>query len=162
MLSTRITRFLVLIGMLVIAATGCQGHFPADAQGTLDRATGGELRVGISENPPFTEVGPEGEVSGSEVELVSEYAESIDAEITWVPAGENTLAEKMKAGQLDLVVGGLSSKAPWSSKIALTRPYTTTEGPEGKTVKIVMGVQPGENALMVDLERFLAKEAGEL
>ena len=148
--------------VLVLVMETFQGSFPADSQGTLERATGGELRVGVSENPPFTQVAPDGAVSGSEVELVTEYAETIDAEITWVPAGENVLAAEMKAGNLDVVIGGLPADAPWTSDIALTRPYTQTTGPDGKTMKIVFGVTPGENALMIDLERFLAEQGGEL
>lgn len=162
MLRSRIGRLLAGLTVLLLTATGCGSHFPADAQGTLDRATGGKLRVGISENPPFTEVSADGTVSGSEVELVEEYAEGIDSEVDWMPAGENILAASMQAGELDLVVGGLPSDAPWTKQIALTRPYTTTQGPDGSTVKIVMGVPPGENALLVDLERFLATEAGQL
>lgn len=155
-------RSLMAALVLVLLAAGCQGSFPADPQGTLDRARGGELRVGISENPPFTEVAPDGTVSGSEVELVTDYAATIDAEIRWVPGGENVLAAAMGAGDLDLVIGGLPADAPWTSEIALTRPYTTTTGPDGKTVEIALGVTPGENALMVDLERFLAEQGGEL
>lgn len=164
MLGIRTARLitLVLAAMVVLLTAGCQSHFPADAQGTLDRASGGTLRVGISENVPFTEVDADGTVTGSEVELMTQYAASIGAEIDWVPAGENVLAASMQAGDLDVVIGGLASDAPWTSQIALTRPYMTTTGPEGKTVKIVMGVTPGENALLVDLERFLAEEAGDL
>lgn len=158
----RRARSLLAMTALVLLMASCQSSFPADSQGTLERATGGELRVGISENPPFTEVAPDGAVSGSEVDLVTDYAETIDAEITWVPAGENVLAAEMKAGSLDVVIGGLPTDAPWTSEIALTRPYTTTTGPDGKAVKIAVGVTPGENALMVDLERFLAEQGGEL
>lgn len=158
----RRARAAVLMIALMLVVGSCQSSFPADSRGTLERATGGVLRVGISENPPWTEVAADGTVSGSEVELVTAYAETIDAEIEWVPAGENVLAAEMKAGTLDVVIGGLPSDAPWTSEIALTRPYTTTTGPEGKAVKIVFGVPPGENALMVDLERFLAEQGGEL
>lgn len=162
MVLLRRTRLLVLMGALLVVMAGCQGSIPADAQGTLDRARGGELRIGISENPPWTEVAPDGSVSGSEVELLTEYAETIDAEIEWVPAGENVLAAEMKAGNLDVIVGGLPADAPWTSEIALTRPHATVQGPEGKAVKIAVGVRPGENALMVDIERFLAESGGEL
>ena len=120
------------------------------------------LRVGVSENPPWTDVAADGAVSGSEVDLLEAYAETIDAEIRWVSAGENTLAAEMVEGNIDLVIGGLASDVPWTSQIALTRPYTSTEGPDGKSVDIVMGVRPGENALMVDLERYLAEQGGEL
>jgi len=146
----------------VLLLTACQGGMPADSQGTLERARGGELRVGVSENPPWTEVSPDGEVSGSEIELLTEYAETIDAEVEWVPAGENTLAAMMREGQLDVVVGGLASDVPWTSKIATTRPYATMTGPGGTEVKVVVGVQPGENALLTDIERFLAERGGEL
>lgn len=158
----RRARSVLLVAAMSLLAASCLSSFPADSQGTLDRATGGELRVGISENLPWTEVAPDGSVSGSEVELISDYAETIDAEIEWVPAGENVLAAEMTAGRLDVVVGGFPSDAPWTSEIALTRPYMTTTGPDGKQVKIVLGVRPGENALLVDLERFLAERTGEL
>lgn len=153
---------LLLVAAATILLAGCQGGFPADPQGTLDRAREGVLRVGVSENPPWTDVADDGAVSGSEVELLTDYAETIDAEVEWVPAGENTLAAMMREGQLDVVVGGLASDVPWTSEIAATRPYTTTTGPDGAEVKIVVGVQPGENALMTDIERFLAERGGEL
>src|SRR5699024_6827290 len=89
---------LVAVAGIALVAAGGQGALPAASRGTLERATGGERRVGVSENPPFTGVAPDGAVSGSEVELVTEYAETIDAEVTWVPAGENVLAAEMKAG----------------------------------------------------------------
>lgn len=69
-------RHLLVLAMLLLA-TGCQGGFPADTQGTLDRASGGELRVGIAENPPWTQVAPDGTVSGREVELLEGYATTI-------------------------------------------------------------------------------------
>ena len=114
-------------------AAGCQSSFPADSQGSLERVTGGELRIGIAENPPFTEVAPDGAVSGSEVELITAYAETIDAEIHWVPAGENALAAEMVEGNIDLVIGGLASDVPWTSEITLTRPYTSTLRPGRQT-----------------------------
>lgn len=158
----RRARSVALLTAMLLVVAGCQGSFPSDSQGTLERATGGTLRVGISENPPWTEVAPDGTVSGSEVDLVTGYAETIDADIAWVPGGESALAAGMAAGHLDLVIGGLPKDAPWTSEMALTRPYTTATGPEGKKVEIVLGAPPGENALLVDLERFLAEESGEL
>ena len=155
-------RSLLFVGVLLVVLTGCQGGFPADAQGTLDRARGGQLRVGISENPPWTQIDADGGVSGSEVELLTDYAETLEAEIDWVPGGENVLAAQMAAGELDVVIGGLPADAPWTAEIALTRPYTEVKGPDGKTVEIAVGVTPGENALLVDLERFLAERGGEL
>ena len=42
--------------------------------------------------------------------------------------------------------------------MALTRPYTRTQE-EGRTVKHVMAVVRGENALLSELERFLDEES---
>lgn len=152
---------LVLIPLLLLT-TGCVGTLPKDSQGTLDRVTGGVLRVGVSEHPPFTVVHPDGGISGQEVELLREYAAGIDAEIDWMPGPESVLAEAMKAGELDVVIGGFADDSPFTSDIAFTRPYTTMERPDGSTAKVAMGVRPGENALMVDLELFLARTAGEI
>lgn len=150
-----------LIVMLLVT-TGCLGSMPRDSQGTLDRATGGVLRVGVSEHPPFTVVGENGDVSGEEVDLIQQYAAGIDARIEWTAGPESVLSEAMKNGDLDVVIGGFTADAPWTSTIAFTRPYTTLERRDGSTAKVVMGVRPGENALMVDLELFLARAAGEI
>lgn len=91
-----------------------------------------------------------------------EYAASIDAEIDWMPGPESALAEAMKAGELDVVIGGFTEDSPFTGDMAFTRPYTTLERPDGSTAKVVMGVRPGENALMVDLELFLARTTGEI
>ena len=51
----------------------------------------------------ITEVAADGTVGGSEVDLLTEYAATIDAEVHWVPGGENVLAAAMKEGDLDVV-----------------------------------------------------------
>ena len=63
-------------------ASAC-GTIPADSIGTLDRARTGDLVVGVSEHQPWTEVSDKGEYSGSEVELIKGFAESIDADVEW-------------------------------------------------------------------------------
>lgn len=144
------------------ALSGCGTSFPADSQGTLERAQGGVLRVGISENAPYTTVSAGGTVGGREATLIRRYAEGIRAAVSWRPGGEGALAHAMSADLIDLAIGGLTSDSPHSSHIALTRPYTREVGPDGTERGVVMGVRPGENALMVDLELFLARAAGEI
>lgn len=142
-----------LLTPCILALSAC-GSIPADSAGTLDRARGGTLVVGVSENEPWTDVDDStGEVSGSEAELIEGFAESIDADVEWVPGSESVLAEQIKEGELDVIIGGLTKKSPWSSHMALTRPYTED---------LVMGVQMGENELQVALERYLAEESGEI
>src|SRR5699024_10512792 len=69
---------------------------------------------------------------------------------------------EMKAGNLDVVIGGLPADAPWTSDIALTRPYTKTTGPDGMTIEIVLGVTPGGDELLVVLEQLLAEQGGKV
>lgn len=146
----------------VLLAAGCAAPFPADSEGSLERASGGTLYVGVTANAPWTEIQPDGGVTGLEAVLVTDYAESIDAEVDWIEGSESVLADKMKKGELDILIGGLTSKAPWTDKVALTRPYSTVRGEDGKKDKMVMGVRPGENALLVSLETFLVEQGGEL
>ena len=155
----RVVALVLMVGGL---ATGCMGTIPADVDDTLEHARGGTLQVGVSEATPWTEVADDGTVGGTEAELVERYAASIDAEIEWVPAPESVLAARLRDGGLDLAVGGLTEDSPWTSDMALTRPYTTAPGADGRRRGHVITVRPGENALLVDLELFLARDAGEL
>lgn len=145
-----------LVALVPSAVTAC-GTMPHDADGTLDRARDGVLVVGVSEHRPWTHVDDEGRVTGSEADLITSFAESIDATVDWAPAPESVLATKVKDDEVDVVIGGLTATSPWSSFMALTRPYQTV-GEE----KMVMGVRLGENELLVNLERHLAREFGEI
>ncbi|MVA76677.1 transporter substrate-binding domain-containing protein [Auraticoccus sp. F435] len=151
-------RAVLAIGLALLGTAGCAGPFPADSEDTLARASGGTLRVGVSENPPWTEVGDDGSVSGVEAELVTRYAAEIGSRVEWTPGAESVLAQEVAAGRLDMLVGGLTSRSPWSSEVALTRPWGTATGPDGQQQELVMGVRLGENALLVSLETFLAEQ----
>ena len=152
---------LVMAATFLVAGTGC-GTFPKDSEGTLDRVRGGTLVVGVSEHEPWTSVGAGGEVSGTEVSLVEGFADSLGAEIEWEVGPESVLADEVKRGQVDIVIGGLTSVSPWKSDLSLTRPYTKVKSEDGKEQKMVMGVPKGENAFQVALERYLAEQEGEL
>ncbi|GAA1165279.1 transporter substrate-binding domain-containing protein [Ornithinimicrobium humiphilum] len=141
---------------------GCGVDIPADPDGTLEQVrSSGELRVGVSPFPPFTTLpdGPDGKPGGTEVELVEGFAEAQGAEVVYVLLGEEELVRMLEEGELDVVVGGLTSKTPWAAKVATTRPYATTEQ-DGRKVKHVMAAVRGENALLVALERYLDEAAG--
>lgn len=142
---------------VLLAVTGCSATIPSDPDGTLDRVTDGTLRVGVSPNPPWTDLpgGPDADPEGSEVDLVEGFAASIGADVEWVPGGEEDLIGRLERGELDLVIGGLTARSPWSEKAALTYRYTETTGPEGEKELHVMAAPMGENAFLVELERFL-------
>jgi len=141
---------------LALLLVGCTA-LPVDVEGTFDRASGGTLVVGVSEHPPWVHVDDEGRVTGSEADLITSFADSIYADVEWTAGPESVLADKVRRGEVDVVVGGLTASSPWMSSMALTRPYQTVAGE-----KMVMGVRLGENELLVNLERHLAREFGEI
>jgi ABC-type amino acid transport substrate-binding protein len=146
----------VLVVAVATLLAGCGLTIPSDPDGTLDRVRGGELRVGVSVNPPWTGAGAGR--SGTEVDLVREFAERVDAEIAWTEGGEEALAGAMERGELDLIIGGLTAESPWADKVALTAPYTSWTDDQGKTHDQVMAVPMGENAFLFELESFLVGE----
>lgn len=150
-----------LLAAVVVLAAGCGVSVPADPDGTLDRVRGSTVRVGVSPNPPYTEVAsPGADPAGSEVELVRAFADHLDAEVAFTVAGEQSLVARMEAGELDLLVGGLTDRTPWQKQVAVTRPYQETPAPGGGTDRHVMAVPMGENAWLVELERFLHERTG--
>jgi polar amino acid transport system substrate-binding protein len=118
--------------VLGLAIGGCQ--YPRDPEGTLDRVSGGTLRAGVIEDPPWVDLSG-AEPAGVEPELVRQFAAELDAEIEWVEGAESDLVEAMRGFQLDLIIGGLTRSSPYSEHVALSRPYVDTE--------IQIGVPPG-------------------
>lgn len=157
-LRRRFTRGLVLLAVM-IGLVGCTGHYPADPDGTLDRVSGGTLRVGVSHQPPWTDTTGEGnseqDPGGIEARLVQDYARSINAEIEWHAGGEEQLVMLLAESELDIVIGGLTDQSPWSSDAALTTTYAESIGVDGSTAKHVMAMPMGENAFITSLESFL-------
>lgn len=148
------------ISSLVVLALlcGCSANFPTDPDGTLERVRDGVLRVGVSPNPPWTDQSVDLDppaLTGIEVSLVEAFADSLDAELEWTTGGEETLIMELERDELDLVIGGLTAESPWSSHAALTYPFAETLGPDGAKEMHVMAASMGENAFLVELERFL-------
>jgi polar amino acid transport system substrate-binding protein len=119
----------VLVLMVVMACA------PTDERGTLVRARGGTIRVGVSENRPWTTLPSGGGAGGLEGALAAEVARDLGAKIEWVRAPESQLLEALALHELDLVIGGLTHVTPWKSRVALTRPFyvdtIVVAGPEG-------------------------------
>ena len=125
--------------------------------GEAEAKRGGELLVGAAQHPPFVEAVDREQPTGSEVELIEQYAQHHDATITWETGSETVLVGMLADGKLDVVIGGFDDKTTWSKEAAPTRPYAT----EADGTKRVMLTEPGENTLLVDLEIFLMEQAGE-
>ncbi|PZU43390.1 MAG: ABC transporter substrate-binding protein [Arsenicicoccus sp.] len=124
----------ILLSAVGLSLCGCGLSIPSDPDGTLQRVTGGELRVGVSPNPPWTVLPPS--------------------------EGEPPTGRSLEQDELDLVIGGLTEKSPWTTHAALTVPHSTSMGPEGDPVGRVLAVPMGENAFMVTVEKVLVERGG--
>ncbi|RCK71311.1 ABC transporter substrate-binding protein [Desertihabitans brevis] len=153
---------LPLVAVLLCLLAGCGVGIPSDPDQSLERIRStGQLRVGVSPHPPFTDFpdGLDAPPTGTEVDLVTGFAEQQGARPVWTPGGEEHLVELMKDQQLDIIIGGLTSQTPYSTDVGVTRSYLTREEPtsDGGTGKrsYVMAVTMGENALLTELEHYL-------
>jgi polar amino acid transport system substrate-binding protein len=113
-----------LTATLAVLLVAC--GLPRDPEGTLRRVEGGIVRVGVTENPPWTSVDDGGGVAGVEVGLVRSFARDLDARVEWVTGSEAELFAALETHALDLLVGGLTTDNPWTQEAAVTRPYITT------------------------------------
>lgn len=87
-----------------------------------------------------------------------QFAERIDAEVSWVTGSEQKLIGDLERGVVDLVIGGIPGDTPWSEHAGATRPYFRATDEHGQPLELVMLVPIGENAFLLELERFLQSE----
>lgn len=156
----RLRRIPALVVAGVVAAswlTGCGLQIPADPDGTLDRVSGDTLRVGASVDGRLVQERG-GEIVGTQADLVEKFAASIDASVDWTVGSEETLVSKLEAGDLDLVVGGMTSATLWMDKAGISRGYPGIDGSGGRP--LVWLVPLGENAFLSSIEFFLDEEVG--
>ena len=113
-----------LLLLTVMLAAGCQ--FPRDPEGTLDRVTGGVMRVGVTHVDPWVTVDG-GAPGGVEVELLERFARTLGARVEWVEGSESDLMAALHGRQLDVVVAGLTRRSEWQRVAALTRPFVSYE-----------------------------------
>jgi len=137
----------------VLAFSGC-ASIPRDPDATLDRVSGGVLRVGASPSEGLVEVDG-ADVTGPLVDVVERFAEAHDARAVWTVGSEEDLVEDIENGSLDLAVGGMTDQTPWTVRVGVSRafPGLTADG-----TPIVMLVPLGENGFLTALEAFLDDE----
>jgi polar amino acid transport system substrate-binding protein len=129
----RTTAAVVVVAVAVaVLLSACQ--FPRDPDGTLDRATGGTIRVGVGQRMPWA--GWDGDRPvGAEVELVTAMAAHLHARIEWSRGSDGELLEALGKRALDVVAAGLEATSPWRSAVTFTRSIITTRS--------VLAVPPG-------------------
>jgi polar amino acid transport system substrate-binding protein len=142
-----------LLWFLVLPLASCE--LPKDPQHTLEQARGATLRVGAVDSPPYL-LRTGKAAAGPEAELLRAFARSIDADIEWRWGALDEHMTALEAFELDVVAAGLTTASPWKKSVGFTRPWRV----EGKR-KRVLAVPPGENRILVALERIIESRRGE-
>ena len=147
----------LIAAVLLTVLSGCGLSVPTDPDGTLQSVSGGEMRVGVSPDPGLVSDDTD-PPTGSIPDLVTGFADSIDADIDWTVASEETLVGMLERGDLDLVAGGFTDQTPWVDRAGVSRGYPGIDGADG--LSLVMLVPLGENAVLSALERYLDRQVG--
>lgn len=135
--------------------SGC-GPWPADPRHSLAAAQErGALRVGVVANPPWVELSNSDTPTGLESALISEFADQLGLEVDWHSTGVEQQIDALKNFELDLLIGGFSASNPWKAEVGQTFVYFSERNQTGSLGDHVMLTAPGENALLMALERYL-------
>ncbi|MBV9992357.1 MAG: transporter substrate-binding domain-containing protein [Alphaproteobacteria bacterium] len=134
-------RVIFLLALLLL----CACDAPRDPEHATDRILASHLlHAGASENPPWIWF-DHGQPRGPDAELVTRLAASLGARVDWQRGSESRLMPLLEKRKLDVVAGGFTSSTPWGSTVGTTRPYGGH----------VLLTAPGENQLLLRLDRFL-------
>ena len=128
-------RALLCIAVLTLA--GCD--LPRDPEGTLERVRGGELRVGVL-------TGNE-RAAAEDRRIVDALAGAIGARPSFRDGDAHQLMWDLQRGGLDLVIGGLPSKTPFSHDAGLSRSAGPLFRPDAAEDR-VLAVRSGENGFL--------------
>jgi polar amino acid transport system substrate-binding protein len=114
-----LTLFLVS-GLLASADTGAAQESPV-----LDRVVEtGELRVGMSgSQPPFNVRDRSGDLIGIDVDVAAVLAAAMDAELNIVTLPFGELLNALEAGEVDMVISGMTITAERSQRVSFVGPY---------------------------------------
>jgi polar amino acid transport system substrate-binding protein len=124
---------LVLLGLLgLLGQTGCQTLGSGGSDTRLRKIIdSGELRVGITgSQPPLNMKNKQGELIGFEVDVIESLAASMGLEATFVELQFPDLLSSLEAGDVDLVISGVTITPERNTRVAFVGPYFIT----GKSV----------------------------
>lgn len=141
----------VSIGLFLCLALllGLSSPAPAaDSSPVLSRIVDkGELRVGMSgTQPPFTVMSKDGQLIGYEVELAGALAGAMGVELKIVQKPFGQLLSALEAGEVDVVMSGMTMTPERNLKAAFVGPY----------------VLSGKSILTKDKTLAAIEEAGEI
>ena len=100
----------------------------AQKKSSLDRIiSSGELRVGMSGNqPPYSMESLAGQLIGYEVDLATALAEGMNVELKLVQKPFGELLSAMEAGEIDVVMSGMTITPERNKKALFVGPYMIT------------------------------------
>ncbi len=114
-----------LLPVFVLLLLACGAAFSADSP-VLDRiASNGVLKVGMSGNEaPMNAKSRSGQLIGLEVDLANILASAMDVKPELVVKPFPELLPALKAGEVDIVMSGLTITAGRSADVSFVGPYT--------------------------------------
>jgi ABC-type amino acid transport substrate-binding protein len=121
-----------LLCILLVVWVGCASRQPEKKTRGLTRIVEtGELRVGTSgQQPPLTMTARTGEPLGLDVALSRVLAQSMGVEARFVVLPFRRLLDSLEAGEVDLVISGMTITPERSRRVTFAGPYFTS----GKTI----------------------------
>lgn len=98
------------------------------------------------DNPPFAQVGDDGEPRGRDVEMVVELARRLGRPLVWRRLPFQDLLPAVERGEVDLVCATLGITPERQGRVRFTKPYFETD------LRVVVRAGPGEPKTLADLD----------
>lgn len=134
----------VLASSLLLLVAGCD--LPKDPDGTLERVSGGALRVGV--------VPGNDRAAAEDRRIVDALAQALRSRPVFQHADAHQLFHELEQGRLDLIVGGLPTNTPFSKNAGLTRKAGPLMRP-GSSQDRVLALPAGENGFLLAVNRAI-------
>lgn len=155
----RLSRTCIVVLAALLALPGCD-RYPRDADDLTAQATQAGMRVGASHDPPYVRVSADGEVEGSEAQLMQRFASAHGYRITWIPGGHDALMRDLEHAHLHAVIGGHDRRSPWKPRVGWSRPLHQRPGPDAPMHDRRIALPPGQSAWHLAFDRYLVRHEG--
>ncbi len=146
-----------LAALAFVAALLCLAacDLPRDPNGTMNRVRGGTLVVGIVEGSSYASLGAS-EATGEDADLARRVADTFGAEPRWTRGTADQMVAALDDGAVDLAIGGIPRRAPWTTRVALT---ASIGGMNlgGERVERAFALPLGENRWMLEVNRVVRR-----
>lgn len=159
--SARLRPLLVLAAVGFLSGCDALSSLPRDSDKWSDRIrTSGVLPVGVAHRlDNNSDDGPElARFAAREKRIAEAVARQMNARVEWRDGSALPLLEKLSQRELPLVLALVPQSTPYKGHIGLSRAYAPS-GP-GNT-PLCIAVAPGENALLLVVDRVIEEERTE-